>query len=31
MELARIKTIEDENVRLNQAIDKSNRGNVDIF
>lgn len=28
IELARIKMIEDENLRLNLSIDKSKRGNV---
>jgi len=28
IEMARIKMIEDENLRLNQAMDKSNLGNV---
>lgn len=28
MEISRIKMIEDENLRLNQTIDKSNRGNI---
>jgi len=28
MEIARIKMLEDENLRLNQALDKSNRGKV---
>lgn len=28
MEISRVKMVEDENSRLNQAIDKSNRGKV---
>jgi len=28
MEIARIKMLEDENLRLNQALDKSNHGKV---